>query len=99
MPVMEEEKVTMNVEDDEVNEEGMDLEEESDEEEEWEELADGNVKKKILKKGQGYLTPDKGYEVFVHYTGRLHDTKEQFDSSIGRDLFSFKLGQGTCFQA
>jgi FKBP-type peptidyl-prolyl cis-trans isomerase len=35
-----------------------------------------------------------GKTVDVHYTGRLTDGK-QFDSSVGRSPFSFKLGAGS----
>jgi FK506-binding protein 4/5 len=55
---------------------------------------DGGVKKKILKKGEGYATPDSGDEVTVHYTGTLTDGTK-FDSSRDKDRpFSFTLGQG-----
>ena len=35
-----------------------------------------------------------GDEVKVHYTGRLLKTKLKFDSSVGKDPFTFTLGQG-----
>jgi len=55
---------------------------------------DGGVKKKILQKGTGYLTPEKGSEVKVHYVGRLLDGTV-FDSSRDRDQpFTFFLGKG-----
>jgi FKBP-type peptidyl-prolyl cis-trans isomerase len=45
-----------------------------------------------LRKGEGdYAT--RGDIVTVHYTGWLKDGK-QFDSSVGGDPFSFKLGAG-----
>lgn len=55
---------------------------------------DGGVKKKILKKGEGYLMPETGDEVTVHYTGTLLDGTK-FDSSRDKDRpFSFTLGKG-----
>ena len=35
--------------------------------------GDGGVIKKILKEGEGWRTPEKGYEVIVHYVGKLLD--------------------------
>lgn len=56
--------------------------------------ADGKLYKKILQEGEGEEYPQKGNEVFVHYTGRLLDGTV-FDSSVERnELFKFKLGQG-----
>ncbi|MCI0684998.1 MAG: FKBP-type peptidyl-prolyl cis-trans isomerase [Gemmataceae bacterium] len=45
-----------------------------------------------LKKGAGDLAAS-GDTVVVHYTGWLKDGK-QFDSSVGGEPFSFKLGAG-----
>ena len=46
-----------------------------------------------LKRGSGDMaTP--GDTVVVHYTGRLKVDNKQFDSSIGGEPFSFKLGAG-----
>ena len=55
---------------------------------------DGGVKKKIIRKGDGWRTPEKGFEVKVHYVGKLLDGT-QFDSSRDRnEPFIFKLGAG-----
>ena len=57
--------------------------------------GDGQVFKKILKEGEGDESPMKGNEVYVHYTGRLLDGTV-FDSSVDRkEIFNFKLGQGS----
>eukprot|EP01094_Clydonella_sp_ATCC50884_P006378 TRINITY_DN154_c0_g1_i1.p1 TRINITY_DN154_c0_g1~~TRINITY_DN154_c0_g1_i1.p1 ORF type:complete len:416 (+),score=149.24 TRINITY_DN154_c0_g1_i1:70-1317(+) len=71
----------------------MDVEQE---EAEWEDVEDnGKLKKKIIKEGTGWERPRKGAEVHVHYTGRLHDTGDVFDSSVDHgEEFSFKLGKG-----
>ncbi|XP_076902292.1 peptidyl-prolyl cis-trans isomerase FKBP62-like isoform X2 [Bidens hawaiensis] len=61
-----------------------------------EEKAIGNqgLKKKLIKEGEGWETPDNGDEVEVHYTGTLVDGT-QFDSSRERGTpFKFTLGQG-----
>lgn len=57
--------------------------------------GDGGVIKEILRHGeQGWLKPEKGDEVRMHYRGTLLDGTE-FDSSYVRNTpFVFKLGEG-----
>lgn len=58
------------------------------------EIGTQGLKKKLVKSGDGWETPDVGDEVEVHYTGTLMDGT-QFDSSRDRGTpFKFKLGQG-----
>jgi len=59
------------------------------------EIGKMGLKKKLLKEGEGWDTPNSGDQVEVHYTGTLLDGT-QFDSSRDRGTpFKFKLGQGT----
>jgi peptidylprolyl isomerase len=55
---------------------------------------DGGVKKYIIKEGEGDYPPS-GYEVEVHYEGRLHSNGNIFDSSKNRGTFKFLLGEGS----
>ncbi|KAL1557516.1 Peptidyl-prolyl cis-trans isomerase fkbp62 [Salvia divinorum] len=58
------------------------------------EIDPQGLKKKLVKEGEGWETPDNGDEVHVHYTGTLLDGTK-FDSSRDRgDPFTFTLGQG-----
>ncbi|CAH9093931.1 unnamed protein product [Cuscuta europaea] len=58
------------------------------------EIGNQGLKKKLIKEGEGFETPDSGDEVEVHYTGTLLDGTK-FDSSRDRgDTFEFTLGQG-----
>ncbi|KAJ7958280.1 Peptidylprolyl isomerase [Quillaja saponaria] len=57
-------------------------------------LCSSGLKKKLLKRGHGWETPEFGDEVTVHYVGTLLDGRK-FDSTRDRDApVTFKLGHG-----
>ena len=51
------------------------------------------VEKITQKQGDGKTYPQRGQTVTVHYIGELIGGK-RFDASVGKDPFSFKLGNG-----
>jgi FK506-binding protein 4/5 len=53
------------------------------------------LKKKLIKRGIGWETPEFGDEVTVHYVGSLLDGGSKFDSTRDRlQNFTFKVGNG-----
>ncbi|KAG8499890.1 hypothetical protein CXB51_006338 [Gossypium anomalum] len=57
-------------------------------------IGNDGLKKKLVKEGEGWETPENGDEVEVHYTGALIDGTK-FDSTLDRGTpFKFKLGLG-----
>eukprot|EP00887_Chlorella_sp_A99_P000151 scaffold16.g151.t1 len=60
--------------------------------------TDRGVLKKVLKEGDGWVRPEKGDKVTVHYVGKLEDGTK-FDSSRDRgEPFVFNLGKGQVIQ-
>uniref|UniRef100_A0A5B7C990 peptidylprolyl isomerase n=1 Tax=Davidia involucrata TaxID=16924 RepID=A0A5B7C990_DAVIN len=58
------------------------------------EIDSSGLKKKLLRRGLGWQTPEFGDEVTVHFVGTLLDGTK-FDSTRDRDEpFNFKLGRG-----
>ncbi|GAU38341.1 hypothetical protein TSUD_395950 [Trifolium subterraneum] len=56
-------------------------------------ISKQGLKKKLLKEGEGWDTPNVGDEIYVHYSGTMLDGTK-FDSSRDRGTpFNFKLGQ------
>ncbi|KAK6938557.1 FKBP-type peptidyl-prolyl cis-trans isomerase domain [Dillenia turbinata] len=61
-------------------------------------LKSSGLKKKLLKRGHGWETPEFGDEVTVHYVGTLPGGTE-FDSTRDREQpMTFTLGQGSGFR-
>jgi FKBP-type peptidyl-prolyl cis-trans isomerase FkpA len=50
--------------------------------------------KEDLKVGEGEREVKTGDEILVHYTGKLLKNGFKFDSSVGREPFPFKVGEG-----
>ena len=56
-------------------------------------MQNQGVQKQTQKPGDGKNFPKRGQSVTVHYTGKLMNGK-QFDSSVGKQPFTFKIGMG-----
>ncbi|KAK1269288.1 Peptidyl-prolyl cis-trans isomerase FKBP65 [Acorus gramineus] len=59
-----------------------------------EEREIGGVKKKLIKRGKGWETPELGDEVTVHYVGTLLDGSVFSSTRDGGAPLTFNLGQG-----
>lgn len=58
------------------------------------EINNSGLKKKLIKRGVGWETPEFGYEVTVHYVGTLLDGTKFESTREANQPLTFKLGHG-----